>query len=214
MQNPSPDDIIDTIVTLYTKYSRVYRKTTQPIILEDVRATDPAFTYDPESHIIRERLIEHVGSLPIIATTLFPYLEDASVHLEETLTMLAIHDIGELVTGDEMAFTKRKEDKQGEIDAALSLLHPQLHDTYLQVEHVRTPSGKFAKAIDKIAPDFLDYVAPVDITRARYKHFMNIDTPEVVKLIVTHKRPYMLWNPFMTRLHIRLVERLQEKLSS
>jgi 5'-deoxynucleotidase YfbR-like HD superfamily hydrolase len=203
---------IDTVISLIEGYSHVYRKTTQPCVLKDYKKDTDNFIYNPDDIRIRERLIEHVGSLPIIATALYPYINDSSVNLGEALTMLAIHDIGELVTGDEMAFTKKPEDDKKESEAAIGLLHPSYHSLYIVVEGTTTPTGKFAKAIDKIAPDFIDLITPAEITLTRYRHFMNIGADEIIEAIIRYKRPYMLWNSFLTELHVELVRRFSENL--
>jgi 5'-deoxynucleotidase YfbR-like HD superfamily hydrolase len=70
--------------------------------------------------------------------------------------MLAIHDIGELITGDENTFTKQSAAKIPEHEAAIKLLHPSYHELYRDVESQTTQTAKFAKAIDKITPDLLD----------------------------------------------------------
>jgi hypothetical protein len=128
--------------------------------------------------------------------------------------MLAIHDIGELITGDEMTFTKKKSAKDPERTAALSLLHTSYHDAYDDVESQTSSSAKFAKAIDKITPDIYDYLTPADVTIWRYKHFVGISPDKIIALIEEKKRPYMLWNPFMTEFHILLLDRLSAKLKA
>ncbi|MEK7152668.1 MAG: hypothetical protein AAB834_01865 [Patescibacteria group bacterium] len=61
----------------------------------------------------------------------------------------------------------------------------------------------------------MDYLTPADITMWRFKHFVGIEKPqEVIDLIIKHKRPYMLWNHFMTEFHIVLLERLSAKLKA
>ena len=68
-------------------------------------------------------MIEHVGCLPIIATFLHPYL-DKPVDLGKVLTILAIHDIGEIKLGDELTFTKKSDQENIEFTTGLGLLHP------------------------------------------------------------------------------------------
>lgn len=170
------------------------------------------YRYEPDDDLVRETLMEHVGSLPVIATALYPHINDPAVNLGDALTMLAIHDIGELMTGDEMTFTKAESAADPEHEAALQLLDPIYHDLYNDVESKGSATAKFAKSIDKITPDIVDYLTPADITIQRFKHFVGIDANEIVDLIVKHKRPYMLWNPFMTEFHIYLIEQTTAKL--
>ncbi len=212
MANNELDKIIDTICELIKGYSQVYRKTTQPFVWADLKSQNGDLEYDPESVLIRERLVEHVGSLPIVATTLYPYINDPEVSLGDTLIMLAIHDIGELKVGDEIAFKKNDKSNDLETKEALSMLDPIYHDYYNDIENLSTKTGKFAKAVDKITGDIFDYLTPLEINLKRFKHYMNIEKDQIVDLFLKHKRPYMLWNPFMEALHIRLIERLKENI--
>ncbi|HSW81441.1 MAG TPA: hypothetical protein VLG40_03520, partial [Candidatus Saccharimonas sp.] len=120
--------------------------------------------------------------------------------------------IGELITGDEIIFTKKASAKNSEREAALSLLHKTYHAIYDDIETQTSPSAKFAKAIDKINPDILDYLTPAHITIERYKHFVGTEPDKIVQLIEDKKRPYMLWNPFMTEFHTLLLDKLAAKL--
>jgi len=206
--------LLDELEFLFEKYSEELRATTQPYYLRKVSKQVPSFKYHPEDSLVRETLMEHVGSLPMVATAFYPYINDANVNLGKSLIMLAIHDIGELITGDEMTFTKRASSKDPEREAALSLLHVSYHDIYNDVETQTSASAKFAKSIDKINPDILDYLTPADITLQRYKHFVGTEPDAIVALIQEKKRPYMLWNPFMKEFHSLLLDKLAAKLKA
>lgn len=197
---------------LFEKYSEELRATTQPYYLRKVSEQVPNYTYHPEDILVRETLMEHVGSLPMVATAFYPHIDDSNVDLGQSLIMLAIHDIGELIVGDEMTFTKKTSAKDPEREAALSLLHVSYHDIYNDVETQTSASAKFAKAIDKITPDIIDYLTPADITLWRFKHFVGIEPDAIIKLIEKKKRPYMLWNPFMIEFHTLLLDKLATKL--
>jgi hypothetical protein len=205
-------EIFEKVVFLFERYSRERRATTQPYLLEVAQKNIKDYVYDPEDILVRETLIEHVGSLPMLATALYPYINDPEVNLGDALTMLAIHDIGELLVGDENTFTKKADGRRAEYQAGLKLLDPYYHPIYEDAESKTSKSAKFAKAIDKINPDIIDYLAPAEVTIIRYKHFVGIEPGQIIDLIVKHKRPYMLWNPFMTEFHIYLMEKLAEKL--
>lgn len=198
---------------LFDKYSNEPRAMTQPYILQRVTDKVAGYTYHPDDVLVRETLIEHVGSLPMVATAFYPYIKDDEVDLGKALIMLAIHDIGELITHDEMSFTKQASAKDPEHDAALSLLDKSYHDAYEDVESQTSTTAKFAKAIDKITPDILEFFSPAEITLRRYKHFLGLDSvDEIIALIEKKKQPYMQWNPFMTAFHKLLLERLGAKL--
>jgi len=208
----TPLELLEELEFLFEKYSQELRATTQPYYLAKVRDRVKDYEYHPEDILVRETLMEHVGSLPMVATAFYPFINDKAVNLGDALIMLAIHDIGELVTGDEMTFTKQASSKKPEHEAALQLLHTSYHEVYEDVESQGSKTAKFAKAIDKITPDILDYLTPPEITIWRYKHFVGIEQNEIVDLILKHKRSYMLWNPFMTEFHKVLLDKLAVKL--
>lgn len=205
-------EVLKQIEFLFERYSLERRATTQPYLLNVAKDKVKGYSYDPDDILVRETLMEHVGSTPVVATALFPYLNDEAVNIGDSLTMLAIHDIGELITGDEITFTKKASAKDPEYEAALKLLNPIYHDIYDDVETKTSKSAKFAKAIDKITPDIMDYLTPADITIWRYKHFVGIEPNQIIDMIIKHKRPYMTWNPFMEEFHIYLIEQLRLKL--
>lgn len=184
-----------------------------PYHLEKIKKRVKGYQYHPYDTVVREPLIEHIGSLPMVATAFFPFIGDKDVDLGQSLIMLAIHDIGELITGDEITFTKKASSKNSEYQAAISLLHSSYHDIYDDVETQSSKSAKFAKAIDKITPDIMDYLTPADITIWRFKHFVGIEPDQIIPVMLKHKRPYMLWNPFMIEFHKLLYEKLATKLS-
>lgn len=136
--------LLDQLEFLFEKYSDELRATTQPYYLRRVKDKVPQYEYHPEDTLIRETLMEHVGSLPMVATAIYPNIADSEVDLGQSLIMLAIHDIGELITGDEMTFTKKPSAKDSEHAAALSLLDTSYHEIYEDVESQASASAKFA----------------------------------------------------------------------
>jgi len=209
------NELLEKLEFLFEKYSNEPRAMTQPYLLQRVIDSVPGYEYHPDDVVVRESLMEHVGSLPVVATAFYPYINDDQVDLGKALTMIAIHDIGELKTHDEMTFTKQASAKNPEREAALSLLDPYYHDLYEDVESQTSITAKFAKAIDKITPDIFEYFSPAEITLRRYKHFVGLETvDEVIDLISRKKQPYMAWSPFMTEFHKLLLDRLEAKLSS
>lgn len=205
-------EILDKVEYLFEHYSLERRATTQPYLLKMVKGRLKGYKYHPYDDLVRETLIEHVGSLPILGTALYPYIDDPEVDLGQSLIMMAIHDIGELITGDEMVFTKKADSHIAERRAALKLLDPIYHNAYNDAETKTSKSAKFAKSIDKINPDIIDYLMPAEITRWRYREYVGIEPDQIIETIVEHKRPHMLWNPFMTEFHTFLLEQLDKKL--
>ena len=214
MSKISMKEILEQVEYLFKHYSVERRATTQPYLLEIAERKINGYKYDPDDVLVRETLIEHVGSLPMLGTALFPYIDDPEVDLGESLVMMAIHDIGELITGDEMVFTKKADSHIAEHEAALKLLDPYYHPIYENAEAKESKSAKFAKSIDKINPDIIDYLMPAEITKLRYKHFVGIEPDQIIPTIEKHKRPYMLWNPFMTEFHVYLLGQLDKKLKA
>lgn len=214
MNRKATADLLTELEFLFERYSQELRATTQPYYLAKISGQVKDYQYHPEDILVRETLMEHVGSLPMVATAFYPYIQDDGVDLGKALTMLAIHDIGELMTGDEMTFTKKPDGKAAEREAALKLLHKSYHDVYDDVETQASQSAKFAKAIDKITPDIVDYLTPADITIWRYRHFCKTEPDGIIDLIIKFKRPYMLWNPFMTEFHKLLMKKLAAKLKA
>ncbi|HVX48069.1 MAG TPA: HD domain-containing protein [Candidatus Saccharimonadales bacterium] len=210
----TPKEVLKKIEFLFERYSLERRATTQPYLLQKAQEKIKDYEYEPEDELVRETLMEHVGSVHVVATALFPYINDPEVDLGEALIMLAIHDIGELITGDEMTFTKKASSKDAEYEAGLKLLDSSYHKLYEKVEKQQGKTAQFAKAVDKITPDVFDYLTPADITLWRYKHFVDTEPDNVIGMIVKHKRPYMLWNPFLTEFHIYLMDKLAHKLGS
>lgn len=60
--------LLDKLLTQLTNYSNIFRKSTQPFILERLKGRFPTTKFNFDDNLIQESLIEHVGLLPIIAT--------------------------------------------------------------------------------------------------------------------------------------------------
>ncbi len=206
------EKLLVEISFLYQKYADELRATTQPYQLARIQGQFKGYEYDATHGVVRESLLEHVGVLPMLAVAFYPHINDPEVDLGKALTMLAIHDIGELVVGDVSTFKKQKEDASAEYEAGISLLDPMYHDLYDQAEKKSNPTAKFAKAIDKIAPDILDYLTSGDLTIERFMQLYDMPKEGIVPLIIKHKRPYMVWNPFMTVFHDLLMDRVGQQL--
>lgn len=183
------ETLLTELEFLFERYSQELRATTQPYCLARITENVKDYAYHPEDILVRETLMEHVGSLPMVATAFYPHIDDPDVDIGTTLTMLAIHDIGELITGDEMTFTKKADSKTFEREAALKLLHTSYHDLYEEAESQSSKAAKFAKAIDKITPDIFDYLTPAEITIWRYKHFVGTNPDDIIDLICQAQTP-------------------------
>ncbi|MDD5626443.1 MAG: HD domain-containing protein [Patescibacteria group bacterium] len=207
-------ETLDKIIFLYERYSEEHRASTQPFHLKKVKKLIKDYVYKYDDLLVREPLIEHSGSLPIVATTIYSKIDDPNVDLGRALIMLAIHDIGELITGDEMTFTKNGRKASNEKKQALTLLPESFHSVYIEMEERRSETARFAKAIDKMTPDIIDLMTPTEITVERYRKFVKKEPEEIVATIKEFKHPYMLWNDFMTNLHLEILGRIDKKLQS
>lgn len=204
--------VLDHLVMLLDKYSSEMRSSTHPGRLS-VRQSDKAYSYRPDDPLIRQNLMEHVGELPVMAVALFPYLDDPGVDLGTTLTMLAIHDIGEVVVGDVNSYIKLPEQAVNEAEAALGLLHPSYRQLYEDVEmHAATASARFARAVDKLTPDVFELLLPAEYSFERLRYFARMSPEEIVPAIVKRTLPEVAWNPFLTALHQEVCERLAARL--
>jgi hypothetical protein len=55
-------------------------------------------------------------------------------------------------------------------------------------------------------------LTPAEITIERYRRFTKKEPEEIVPMIKDFKHPYMTWNPFMTQLHLEILQRMDKKL--
>src|SRR3989338_1313389 len=138
---------------------------------------------------IREPLLEHVGHLPIIATFLYTYIENKTkVDLGRSLIMLSIHDIGETVTGDTIAYKKTSLQSDEENEITRKLLPPELVPFYDEFEDFNTFDAKYAKAIDSLAP-ILHEVNNPRLTKERFEVY-GFDAEKVK----TKKTVFFQWD--------------------
>lgn len=202
------DALLEDILTKLSGYSRVRRKNTQPFHREVFQSS--WIEYDPDNELLREWLIEHVWSLPILATCLFPYIWDLSVDLWDALIMLAVHDIWELKVWDEIWFLKK--DNKEEINQAKKMLPSYYHTFYDDIESQSSSTWMFAKSVDKFAPEFLDILCDPDITIQRYRKHMNIWKEEIVDFKRSHKAKYMERNEYIHWFFLYVCDHLEQRL--
>lgn len=105
-----------------------------------------------------ENSAEHSWQIALLAISLIPYAKD-SVDTLRIVTMLLIHDIVEIDTGDKFAYADNHLDYENELAAAkriFALLPEKQHKEWLELwvefEHAETPDARFAKAIDRLMP--------------------------------------------------------------
>ncbi|GAA3748449.1 HD domain-containing protein [Terriglobus aquaticus] len=111
-----------------------------------------------------ENSAEHSWQLALLALTLRDYAAEP-VRIDHVIRMLLVHDIGEIDTGDTMAFVEggwaeRKQDELAAVRRIFAML-PGEHTVELEAlwqefEHGDTPESRFANAVDRVMPALLN----------------------------------------------------------
>lgn len=111
-----------------------------------------------------ENSAEHSWQLALFALSLEPFAAQP-VDMRHVLEMLLLHDLGEIDTGDTMAFVEggwaeRKQDELAAVRRIFSLLPSAQAARYEQLwqefEHGDTPESRFANAVDRAMPPLLN----------------------------------------------------------
>jgi putative hydrolase of HD superfamily len=105
-----------------------------------------------------ENSAEHSWQIALLALTLLPYAEQNPDPLT-VVTMLLLHDIVEIDTGDKFAYDANHDDYENELLSAkriFAMLPDEQATIYLKLwiefEHAETPEAQFSKAIDRLMP--------------------------------------------------------------
>lgn len=116
----------------------------------------------------RENDAEHSWHLALMAITLYEYANDPDLDLLKILRMVTIHDIVEIDAGDTYIYDEEhKQDQelreQKAADRLFGLLPPDQESSFRsdwdEFEEGKTPEARFAKAIDRLHPMLLNYLA-------------------------------------------------------
>ena len=164
--------IFDSLIELHKNYCLIHRRNIsydKYKVLEELGLLESQ-KIAVDQPIISESLLEHVGNLPMVATFLYPYLEQKErIDLGRVLTMLAIHDIGETVVGDEHPYMKTSEHKESEYQAAKSLLSESYYYLLDEYEARETLDAKYAKAVDVFSTFLSDQLHSPIMVQTRLK---------------------------------------------
>jgi putative hydrolase of HD superfamily len=105
-----------------------------------------------------ENSAEHSWQIALLALTLLPYSGQNPDPLT-VVTMLLLHDIVEIDTGDKFAYDANHDDYDNELISAkriFAILPSEQAQGYLKLwiefEMAQTPESQFAKAIDRLMP--------------------------------------------------------------
>lgn len=111
-----------------------------------------------------ENSAEHSWQLAVLAIALSRYAE-GPVKLERVVSMLLLHDIGEIDIGDTIAYAtegmeQRKIAEQAAVNRICAILPDELSDQFeslwQEFEAAETPEAKFAHAMDRSIPIILN----------------------------------------------------------
>ncbi|MFT4113021.1 HD domain-containing protein [Silvibacterium sp.] len=111
-----------------------------------------------------ENSAEHSWQLALFAYALAPHAGFA-LDLDRVIRMLLVHDLGEIDTGDTMAFVEggweqRKADELAAVKRIFSLLPDgqaaELLQLWQEFETGTTPEARFANAVDRAMPVLLN----------------------------------------------------------
>ncbi len=196
-------ELLKKLLDIQKAYASVFRfTTTDERVSRAIKNKEKVNFLDEK---LREPLIEHIGHLPILATTLYSHIQERNkINLGKVLIMLAIHDIGETVLGDMITFKKTAENEEREKEVALKLLPDGLDPYLLEIEEGKTLDAKFAISVDKLAPLLRDLERPESIPGRHSIHKINSE------LIITKKLRYFEWNPTLLSLFNLIIERYKD----
>lgn len=111
-----------------------------------------------------ENAAEHSWQIALLAISLAPHAEPG-IELHRVIGMLLVHDIGEIDTGDTMAFVEggwdeRKAAERAAVARIFGILpEPQraaLLALWHEFDEERTPEARFANAVDRAMPVLLN----------------------------------------------------------
>lgn len=111
-----------------------------------------------------ENSAEHSWQLAVLAMALSRYAE-GPIKLERVVSMLLLHDIGEIDTGDTIAYAtegmeQRKIAEEAAVKRICAILPDEQSDQFvslwLEFEAAETPEAKFAHAMDRSIPIILN----------------------------------------------------------
>ncbi|AGH47239.1 HD domain-containing protein [Paraglaciecola psychrophila] len=105
-----------------------------------------------------ENSAEHSWQIALLALTLLPYAAQNPDPLT-VVTMLLLHDIVEIDTGDKFAYDANHDDYENELVSAqriFAILPTEQATSFLKLwiefEQAQTPEAQFSKAIDRLMP--------------------------------------------------------------
>ncbi|HET7437015.1 MAG TPA: HD domain-containing protein [Thermoanaerobaculia bacterium] len=111
-----------------------------------------------------ENSAEHSWQIALLAASMAPYAEEP-IDIDRVVTMLLVHDIGEIETGDTIVYAEggweeRKAAEKAAVTRIFGLLQEPQRSKFLalwqEFEEGTTPESKFANAADRAMPVLLN----------------------------------------------------------
>jgi putative hydrolase of HD superfamily len=139
-----------------------------------------------------ENSAEHSWQLAVQAMALSRYAA-GPIKLERVVSMLLLHDIGEIDTGDTIVYStegleQRKAAEQEAVKRICAMLPGEVGDAFLSLwlefEAAETPEAKFAHAMDRSVPIILNLANNGQSWREngiRYEQVIKRNGPDVQK---------------------------------
>jgi putative hydrolases of HD superfamily len=111
-----------------------------------------------------ENSAEHSWQIAVLALSLSRFAE-SKINLEHVVSMLLLHDIGEIDTGDTIVYAteglaERKVAEEAAVKRICEILPDELSESFQELWHefeaAETPEAKFAHAMDRSIPIILN----------------------------------------------------------
>jgi len=152
----SSQKILADIIKTQDEYATIYRKVTN--LPRFTMAVDQGLLKKDDwyNEVVRESVLEHIGHLPMLATVIYPHLENKDkVNLGKSLLYLALHEAPERITGDKFRLDKTDQDEEDELEAARKIftgVYQPYFKLYEDFHFLKNIDAQFAVSVDKIAP--------------------------------------------------------------
>ena len=147
----------------------------------------------------KENDAEHSWHLSLMVITLFEYANQPNLDLLRILKMVILHDIVEIDAGDTYIYDEeaKKDQEERERRAAKRLFGLLPDDQAAEYERIwhefetaATPEARFAKAVDRLQPMLLNYLAA---GRAWQEHNVSAEQVRAINSPIAEGSD-MLWS--------------------
>lgn len=117
---------------------------------------------------VRESLLEHVWTLPVIATYLHPLI-DSTIDIWHVLKLLSVHDIWEIIAWEVITFDTNATTDTNELTAATLLLPAYQLERYKEFLEHETLESKFAHSVDRFCATINTLRSNIEAEKERWK---------------------------------------------